>query len=57
MDQFISSLPEGKSVICLEELGSFSVKELKNREKSSGAKANLVLRVYALFCKVNDPTN
>ena len=62
MEQFISTLPEGKSVTCLEDLGSFSVKELKNvlvsyREKSSGAKADLVLRVYALFCKVNDTMN
>ena len=62
MDQFISTLPKGKSVTCLENLGSFSVKELKNvlvsyREKLSGAKADLVLRVYALFCKVKDPTN
>ena len=62
MDQFISTLPEGKSVTCLEDLSAFSVKELKNilvsyREKSSGAKADLVLRVYALFCKVKDPTN
>ena len=62
MDQFISTLPKGKSITCLEDLGSFSVKELKNVlvsycEKSSGAKADLVLHVYALFCKVKDLTN
>ena len=30
MDQFQSLLPHGKSVNCLDDLGSLSVKELKN---------------------------
>ena len=38
------------------------MKELKNvlvsyRDKSSGAKADLIFLVYALFYKVKDPTN
>ena len=43
MAQFISTLPEGKSVILLEDLSSLLVKELKNvllsyHEKSSGSR-------------------
>ena len=30
MDQFQSLLPHGKSINCLDDLGSLSVKELKN---------------------------
>ena len=59
MEQYISLLPEGKKVTCLEDLGVFSVKELKKvlqsyHKKTSGCKADLILRVYALFCCIKD---
>ena len=61
MEQFNSTLPEGKKVTCLEDLGLLSMKELKQvlqvyNEKSS-IKADLVLRVYAIFCRIEDQTN
>ena len=56
MDEFQSLLPEGKVVECLEDLGSLTVVELKNllkryKEKTSGVKADLVLRTFAIFCR------
>ncbi len=52
-------LQEGKSVVCLEDLTKFSVKELKGmlkayKEKTSCVKADLVLRAYAVFCRTKD---
>ena len=57
MDQFQSLLPHGKSVNCLDDLGSLSVKELKNillsyRGKVSGVKADLILRVFAIYSRL-----
>ena len=62
MEQFNSTLPQGKKVTCLEDLGLLSIKELKQvlqvyNEKKSGIKADLVLRVYAIFCRIEDQTN
>lgn len=62
MEQFNSTLPEGKKVTCLEDLGLLSMKELKQvlqvyNGKKSGVKADLVLRVYAIFCRIEDQTN
>eukprot|EP00795_Rhopilema_esculentum_P003910 gene3910-15230_t len=53
---FNSFIPEGKSVTCLEDLGSLTVKELKNillpyNEKVSGNKADLILCTYAVFSR------
>ena len=58
MDQFRSLLPEGKTVACLEDLSSLRVKDLKHiltafKEKISGVKADLLLRVYAIFCRIS----
>eukprot|EP00795_Rhopilema_esculentum_P005752 gene5752-11022_t len=57
MDQFQSLLPHGKSVNCLDDLGSLSVKKLKNillsyRGKVSGVKADLILRVFAIYSRL-----
>ena len=54
MDQFQSLLPHGKSVNCLDDLGSLSVKELNNillsyRRKVSGVKADLILPAFAIY--------
>eukprot|EP00795_Rhopilema_esculentum_P004939 gene4939-21279_t len=59
MEQFVAILPEGKAVTCLEDLGTFSLKQLKQvlrryNEKTSGVKADLVLRVYAIFCRLKE---
>ena len=56
MEEFQSLLPEGKVVECLEDLGSLTVAELKSilkryKEKTSGVKADLVLRTFAVFCR------
>ena len=58
MEQFQALLPEGKSVACLEDLSSLRVKDLKVvlaafNEKISGVKADLLLRVYAVFCRIS----
>ena len=56
MEEFQSLLPEEKVVECLEDLGSLTVAELKSilkrfKEKTSGVKADLVLRTFAVFCR------
>ena len=58
MDQFQALLPQGVSVACLEDLSSLRVKDLKFiltafKEKISGVKADLILRTYAIFCRVS----
>ena len=57
MDKFESLVPQGISINCLEDLGCLKVKDLKKilaayEEKVSGGKADLVLRVYAIFSRV-----
>ena len=59
MDVFKSFLPEGKTVHCLEDLGSLTVAELKAilkqyKEKKSGNKADLILRTFAVFCRAKN---
>ena len=61
MDQFQALLPEGKSVYCLEDLSGFTMKDLKKilvvyKEKVSGIKADLVLRAYAIFTRISEPS-
>ena len=56
MEQFQSLLPEGKSISCLEDLSVLTVKDLKKildayKDELSGIKADLVLRVYAIFSR------
>ena len=58
MEQFQSLLPSGKQVTCLEDLSSLRVSDLKKilsvyKEKLSGVKADLVLRVYAVFSRIS----
>eukprot|EP00795_Rhopilema_esculentum_P010099 gene10099-18752_t len=55
LDAFKLLLPKEKKVDCLEDLGALTIKELKHflvqyREKTSGVKADLILRAYAVFC-------
>ena len=63
MDQFQALLPEGKSVSCLDDLSVLTVKDLKKillvyKEKLSGVKSDLVLRVYAIFTRITSvPTS
>ena len=63
MDQFQALLPEGKSVSCLDDLSVLTVKDLKKillvyKEKLSGVKYDLVLRVYAIFTRITSvPTS
>ena len=57
MDQFSSLLPEGKCVSCFEDLAILTVKELKKvllayNEKVSGVRADLILRAYAAFSRL-----
>ena len=57
MDQFISLLLEGKAVSCFEYFSILTVKELKKvllayKEKVSGVKADLILRAYAVFSRL-----
>ena len=59
MDEFQSLLPKGKFVECLEDLGSLKVAEVKNvlkryKEKTTGVKADLVLRTFAIFCRAKN---
>ena len=59
MDAFKFLLPKGKKVDCLEDLGALTIKELKHilvqyREKTSGVKADLILRAYAVFCRAKN---
>ena len=59
MDVFKSFLPEGKTVHCLEDLGSLTVAKLKvilkqYKEKKSGNKADLILRTFAVFCRAKN---
>eukprot|EP00795_Rhopilema_esculentum_P009926 gene9926-18533_t len=54
MDAFKLLLPKEKKVDCLEDLGALTYKELKHilvqyREKTSGVKADLILRAHAVF--------
>ena len=47
---------QGKVVNCLEDLGELTVKELKSilkqyKEKTTGNKADLVLRTFAIFSR------
>ena len=56
MEEFNSILPGKKVVEYVEELRNFLVKELKEilksyREKTYGVKADLILRVYDVFCR------
>ena len=56
METFTSLLPQGKVVDCLEDLGELTVKELKSilkqyKEKTTGNKADLVLRTFAIFSR------
>ena len=58
MEQFQTLLPTGKQVTCLEDLSYLRVSDLKNilsvyKEKLSGVKADLVLRVYAVFSRIS----
>ena len=57
MDKLESLVPQGISINCLEDFGCLKVKDLKKilaayKEKVSGGKADLVLRVYAIFSRV-----
>ena len=59
MEAFKSTLPEGKVVDHLEDLGAFTVKELKSilkqyNERTSGVKVDLVLRTFAVFCRAKN---
>ena len=59
MDQFNNLLQDGKFVICLNDLLSFKIFELKKflfsyNEKVSGNKADLVLCTYAVFSMAKD---
>ena len=59
MDQFITLLPDGKSVTCLDDLLLLKLNELKKilfsyNEKMSGTKADLVLRTYAVFSRAKE---
>ena len=72
MDAFNAVCPEGKSVSCVDDLKAFTVADFKKilrayKEKVSGCKPDLLLRVYAIFCRlsplsqsqnqiINDPT-
>ena len=58
MEQFQTLLPTGKQVTFLETLSSLRVSDLKKilsvyKEKLSGVKADLVLRVNAVFCRLS----
>ena len=58
MEQFQTLLPTGKQVTCLEHLSSLRVSDLKkilsvHKEKLSGVKSDLVLRVYAVFSRIS----
>ena len=63
MDQFQALLPDGKSVSCLDDLSVLTVKDLKKilvvyKEKLSGVKSDLMLRVYAIFTRITSvPTS
>ena len=59
MEQFNLLIPDGKAVTCLDDLRSLTVNELKKilvsyNEKVSGNKADLILRSYAVFCRVKE---
>ena len=56
MDAFNAVCPEGKSVSCIDDLKTFTVVDFKKilkayKEKISGCKSDLLLRVYAIFCR------
>ncbi len=57
MDQFESLLPKDQIVDCLDDPWKFTVKQLKTilvayKEKTSGSKADLILRAYAIFSRL-----
>ena len=60
MDHFIKSLPDGKSVTYLDDLLSLTVSQLKKSlfpyNESSGNKADLLLRTYAVFSRATEGT-
>ena len=54
-------MPRKKAVTCLEDLQCFTVKEFKMilkgyKEKTSGCKSDLMLRVYAIYCRISSNT-
>ena len=56
MDQFNLCLPDGVSITCLEDFGQLKVNELKcilakYNSKVSGVKTDLILHLYAIFCR------
>ena len=58
MEDFNGLCPEKKVVTCLEGLQCFTVKEFKEilkgyKEKTSGCKSDLMLRVYAIYCHIS----
>ena len=58
MDQFEALLPEGKVITCLEDLSTLRVMDLKKilkpfKKSISGVKADLILRVYAIYCRLS----
>ena len=58
MDAFNAVCPEGKSVSSVDDLKAFTVADFKKilrayKEKVSGCKADLLLRVYAIFCRLS----
>ena len=58
MEVFNGLCPEKKVVTCLEDLQCFTVKEFKvilkgYKEKTSGCKSDLMLRVYAIYCRIS----
>ena len=58
MDQFKSLLPIGKEVSRLEDLSTLTVSELKKilrafKNSPSGLKADLIMKVYAIFCRLS----
>ena len=51
-------MPPKKAVTCLEDLQCFTVKEFKEilkgyKEKTFGCKSDLMLRVYAIYCRIS----
>ena len=59
MEQFKALLPGGKTVDSLEDLKKLNVEQLKKilvcyKEKTSGVKADLILRAYAIFCRLQN---
>ena len=58
MDAFNAVCPEEKSVSCVDDLKAFTVADFKKilrayKENVSGRKADLLLPVYAIFCRLS----